>query len=319
LATFFITGGCGFLGQWLAKSIVDSGDEVVLYDVRKNLSILGQDEKKVVFHKGGIEQTEELVRAFKLYEPSVLVHYAALLSAAAEVDPAKGYLVNISSLWSLFDAARRADVREVLFASSTLAYGDDNAPTMKEFVYSPPVTLYGVSKIYAEMLGNWYHRKYGIGFAALRYASIIGPGRRDGGATAYATLIFQRAAQEEPYVVRVPEQARVPIVYVKDAVDATLAVRKKMSSLKERIFNVVGLRRNPTARELVTSVKKLIPDARITFEPEEEMNRMIASSRRNMDMTRLTELGWKPRFGNLDRLVSDFVGEVRTHPQQYRV
>ncbi len=318
MATFLITGGCGFLGQWLAKSIIDSGDEVVLYDVRKNTSIVGHSEREVVFHKGGIEQIEELGRAFKLYKPSVLVHYAALLSAAAEADPTMGYSVDISSLWSLFDAARKADVREVLFASSTLAYGDDNARTMKEFMYYPPVTLYGISKIYGEMLGSWYQRKYGIDFAALRYASIIGPGRGEGGATAYATLIFQKAAQGEPYVVRLPEHARIPIVYVKDAVDATLTVRKKISSLSERIFNVVGLR-NPTARELVASVKRTIPNARITFEPDEEMNRMIASSSRNMDMTRLTELGWKPRFGNLDRLVSDFVREVRTNPQQYRV
>jgi len=314
-----ITGGSGFLGQWLAKSIIDSGDEVVLYDVRKNTSILGRKEKQVVFQLGGIEQIEELERALKRYKPSVLIHYAALLSATAEADPTKGYSVNISSLWSLFEAARKNGVEEVVFASSTLAYGDDDAPTMKEFMYSPPVTLYGISKIYGEMLGSWYQRKYGIEFAALRYASVIGPGRGEGGATAYATLMFQKAAQGEPYVVRLPKDARIPIVYVKDAVDATLAVRKRISLLRERILNVVGLRRNPTAGELVASAKRVIPDARITFEPDEEMSRMIASSRRNMDMTRLTELGWKPRFGNLDHLVSDFVEEVRTNPQQYRV
>ncbi len=110
MTKFFITGGCGFLGQWLAKSLVEKGEPVVLFDVKRHLSIVGDKREGVVFHRGSVEQTGELTAALKRHRPDVLVHYAALLSAAAEEDPERGYAVNIAPIWEVYDSARRADV-----------------------------------------------------------------------------------------------------------------------------------------------------------------------------------------------------------------
>ena len=68
--------------------------------------------------------------------------------------------------------------------------------------------------------------------AAFRYASVIGPGRGGGGASGTSrSLIIQKAAEGEPYAVQVPARAQMPIVYVKDAVDATLFVHRNIGSL----------------------------------------------------------------------------------------
>ena len=103
-------------------------------------------------------------------------------------------------------------------------------------MFTTPQTLYGVSKHFGEMLGLWFFKKYGIQFSALRYASIIGPGRMDGGGSAYSTLIVQKPAQGEPYEVNVPEDTAIPLVYVKDAADATVVIYEKIRELKNRIY-----------------------------------------------------------------------------------
>ena len=93
----------------------------------------------------------------------------------------------------------------IIFASSVAAYGP-KLSRGKEDMYTIPETLYGISKQYGELLGLWFNKKYGINFAAFRYASIIGPGRKDGGASSYSTLIIQNPAQGKPYCVRVREK-----------------------------------------------------------------------------------------------------------------
>ena len=245
MTRFFITGGCGFIGQWLTKRLIEEDHEVTVYDVKVDRSIMGANPGvKIV--KGRTDDAETLTKAIRSARPEVLVHYAALLSATAEENPQGAYEVNIASAWPLWNAARSADVATILFASTAAVYGP-SAEKAREDRYHVPSTIYGISKMYGEMVGTWFARTYGMDFAAFRYASVIGPGRGEGGASAFTSLIIQKAAQGEPYTVQVPARAQMPIVYVKDAVDATLFVHRNIKSLngEENIFNVPGISPGP--------------------------------------------------------------------------
>jgi len=227
--------------------------------------------------------------------------------------------VNIASAWPLWNAARSADVSSILFASTAAVYGPSSEKAREDH-YHVPSTIYGISKMYGEMVGTWFSRTYGIDFAAFRYASVIGAGRGEGGASAFTSLIIQRAAEGEPYAVQVPARAQMPIVYVKDAVDATLFIHRNIGSLnnEEKIFNVPGITPGPSAGQIARVVKKKIPAAKIEFRPDEKISKIVDSWSRDLDSERIRNAGWSPSYGDLDRLVEDFIGEVRARKKQVR-
>jgi len=265
-----ITGGLGFIGSHLAREALRRGYDVVLLDVICDEILIRDIKDKVKIVRVDITIPTQLVEAVKKYDVDAVIHYAAFLSSAAETRPQLAYKVNFDGLWNVFEVARIMDIDAVIFASSVAAYGPNVPQIVREDMYTIPHTLYGISKQLGEMLGLWFHRKYGINFAAFRYGSVIGPGRRDGGASAYSTLLIQKAAQREPYVVNVPEDTRIPLVRAKDLVDA---------------------------------VKKFMPDAEITFKPNEGTTAIVRSWPRDFDVMRAKkELDWNPKYASLSNI-----------------
>jgi len=320
MSVVMITGGLGFVGSHVARELLKRGYDVVLMDV-KNKEILIKDIKdKTKIVKKDITIPSQLVETVKTNDVDAIIHYAALLSSDAEANPKLAYKINFEGLWNVFETARKMDLNSVVFASSIAAYGAGVPQIVKEDTYTIPCTLYGISKQLGEMLGLWFYRKYGIEFVAFRYGSVIGPGRRDGGASAYSSLIIQKAAQGEPYVVNVPEDSKIPIVYVKDAADATLTAYEEIKNLKSRIYNLVSIFPSPKAKDIADSAKKHIPTIKITFKPDPKTTEIVRSWPRDLDITRAqNDFGWKPKYSSLDDLVRDFVNEVRKHPDIYTV
>ncbi len=316
----FITGGCGFIGSWLARLLLREGYDVILFDLNIESRLVDDIRDEAELVRGSITDAEKIREVIKIRKPEVIVHYAALLSATAEKNPEEGYNVNIASTWGIFKTAIENNVRCIIFASSTAAYGPTDGRIVSENDYIPPSTLYGVSKIYGEVLGTWLRRRYGIGFAALRYASVIGPGRRDGGASAYTTLAVQKPAQGEEYDIPVPRDARVPIVYVKDAVEATYHVIKNIDKLGDyTVFNVAGPQPTPTAEELTNAVREAIPEARLRFKISEDIAKIVRSWPSDIDTSRIRSIGWTPKYRDLRKIISDFVEEVRSKPNIFRI
>ena len=95
--------------------------------------------------------------------------------------------------------------------------------------------MYGVTKVFSERLGEYYHRKFGVDFRGVRLPAVIGPGRGGGGASAYSTLMISEPALGRPYEVFVEEDVRMPLLYIKDAVDCLIrSVRSKECKVEEK-------------------------------------------------------------------------------------
>ena len=132
--------------------------------------------------------------------------------------------------------------------------------------------------------------------------------------------IIQKPAQGEPYVINVPEDAKIPIAYVKDVAFITVYTCENIARAKSKIYNVASFYESPTAAEIVTSVKKVIPNAKLTFKPDPSITEIVRSWPKNVDMQRIkTELNWKPKYGELDLLVADFINEVRNNPDIFYI
>jgi nucleoside-diphosphate-sugar epimerase len=321
--TVLITGGMGFIGSHLARALLERGyRHIVLSDVVVSDKLVKDIRDRVTLVRCDVADLWDLNDVFRTYKPKVVFHLASPLSVAAEAYPRMAFKVAIEGTFNVYEMSRIYESEMIIWTSSIAAYGmgAESRDYVAEDMYTIPRTIYGISKQFGEMLGLWLHWKYGVGFAALRLASVIGPGRADGGASAYSSLIISKSALGEEYVINVSEDVAIPIVYVKDAVDALITAYERRDKLASRIYNIASISRSPTASELVEAVKKFIPDAKLVFKPDPRVTAVAKSWPRSVSIERFKkETGWTPKFDNLELLVKDFINEVRRNPEMYRV
>lgn len=311
-----ITGGMGFIGVYLARALLEKGEEVVLFDIVRSSPLLHDIKDKVKIVQGDLASWAEVLEVVKQYKIDGIYHTGALLSASAEEKPITAYQVNAGGTFNILEAARLFNVKRVVYLSTIATFGLGIPDTVNEDTIQMPISMYGVTKVFSERLGEYYCRKFGVDFRGVRLPSVIGPGRGAGGASAYSTLMISEPALGRPYKVFVNENTHIALIYIKDTVDClTRLYEMDNSRLKRRVYCVGGF--IATARQIADSVKKVLPKADINFTPDPELDQIVRSWPRNIDESRAQqEWGWKTKF-LLDDTVRDFVKEVQAHPEIY--
>jgi len=305
-----ITGGTGFIGANLAYYLVARHEEVVLFDSQPNIQRIAPILDNVKLLRGDLAVVSDLLDAVRQNRPDIIFHLGAILSAEAERRPMHSYAVNFDGTINVLEASRVFDVGQVIYPSSIAAFGPDLPQPVGDDMPQRPTTVYGISKVFGELWGEWYNKKFGLDFRALRLPSVVGPGRGPGGASAFSTMIIESAARGLPYEIDVDEEATIPILYVKDAVRALLMIAEA-ETIRRRTYNIAGI--SPTARELVDEVKKHIPDAHLVFFPKKEIMEIVRSWPRSFDDTPARkDWGWEAEYP-LSRLVEDFLRQVRSN------
>lgn len=303
--TVLITGGTGFLGANLAKELVALGNRVVLFDVcvhQKNIALIEQNVKVV---QGDLACFSEVLDVVKKNKVKKIYHCGALLSHSAEDAPLKAYEVNMLGTWYVLEAARLFDVEKVLFTSTVATFGPQAPDPTPNIAPQLPTTLYGVCKVASERLGEYYQLKYGLDFRGVRFPSIIGPGRGPGGVSAYSSLMIEKPLLGLMYTVCVEPRCRIPLLYIKDAVNALMALEKAEGQrLNHRMYNVNGF--SPSAEEIAAEVEKLQPDPHLRFEADPEMVRVVDSWPNVLeDREAKEDWGWQAQY-DLEKTVKDF-------------
>ena len=294
----------------MARKLVELGEDVVLFDVVSQSKLIDDIKDEVKIVRGDLSNWAQVLDGVKKYDVDCIYHAGALLSATAEESPLAAYMVNANGTLHVLEAARLFDVKKVIYLSTAATYGPGLPERISDDEVQRPTTMYGVTKVFCERLGEYYHRKFGLNFRGARLPSIIGPGRGGGGASAYTSLIIQEPAAGRLYKVFVDEEAKTPIVYIKDAVQALIQLEQAdENSLKRRVYNIEGFA--PTAIELANAVKKYIPDARIEFHPVPEMVDIVHNWPQEIDGSCAREdWGFKTRY-TLDGMIEDFIEEFR--------
>uniref|UniRef100_A0AAV2KEK7 L-threonine 3-dehydrogenase, mitochondrial n=1 Tax=Knipowitschia caucasica TaxID=637954 RepID=A0AAV2KEK7_KNICA len=260
-----ITGGLGQLGVGLAKLLRKrfGKNNVILSDIRKPPSN--------VFHSGPFIYSD-ILDYKNLREIVVnnritwLVHYSALLSAVGEANVALARSVNITGLHNILDIAAEHGLR--LFVPSTIgAFGPTSPrnPT-PDLCVQRPRTIYGVSKVHAELMGEYYHHRYGLDFRCLRYPGIISADSMPGGGTTdYAVQIFHDAIKSGKFECNLRPDTRLPMMYIDDCLRATLEVMEAPAdTLSMRTYNINAMSFTP--EELSQELQKQMPDLEVTYD-----------------------------------------------------
>jgi nucleoside-diphosphate-sugar epimerase len=307
-----VTGGAGYIGRWLAHELLAHDIPVVAFDRqaadpawRPTLPATAR------FVAGDVTDRAAFVEVARSEKFSAIVHLAGIVTMGCERDPDLAMKVNLGGTHNALEAARITGIPRVVFASTISVYGPDVPKPVTETVPAEPLTWYGQTKIMAEQLGLYYLRRYQIDFRATRLAAIVGPSRNaaSGSATMYTSLIIERAALGLPYEIDVDPRAGTPVCYAKDAARA-LATLATVESAPRRIYHIsTGL---ATAQGLIDTVRKRIPDAQYSFNPDPQLGPVSLITRDwelSIEAAR-TDLGWSPAY-TIDTMVDDLMSIIR--------
>ncbi len=222
LTPVLITGGAGFIGGNLCRALLATGryQVTVLDDLstgyRSNL-----DGLDIRFVEGSILDADAL--AGTTSEGGRVVHLAALGSVPRSVaDPMASHQVNSTGTLMMLEAARAARVEQVILASSSSVYGDNEAPAKHELLPVAPKSPYGASKLSTESMALAHQRTYGMGVLAFRFFNVYGPLQAAG--HVYAAVIpsfTDRALRNEQLIVHGDGKQSRDFTYV-DTVCATI-------------------------------------------------------------------------------------------------
>jgi UDP-glucose 4-epimerase len=234
-----ITGGGGFIGSHLVDDMLAEGHEVRVLDNfatgrRENLLHIISDIEIV---EGDIQSYERVHTAVRGCE--VVLHQAALPSVPRSVqDPLTSNASNVVGTLNVLLASRDADVRRVVFASSSSVYGTNAKLPKSEDLVPEPISPYAVAKLAGEGYCRSFSKVFGIETLALRYFNVFGP--RQDPLSQYAAVIpnFITAlcSQRRPQVYGDGEQTR-DFTYVDNVVRANrLAIAA--SGISGGVYNV---------------------------------------------------------------------------------
>jgi len=300
MSNILVIGANGQLGSELVTSLrTKYGHENVLAtDIREPENTDGP------FEILDVMQADKLAEIVENYKINEIYHLAAFLSAKAEQYPQFAWDLNMQGLLNVLNIAKDNTSIKVYWPSSIGVYGPStpkqNTPqnTLME-----PNTVYGISKLAGERWCEYYHEKYGVDVRSLRYPGLIGykslPG---GGTTDYAVDIFYKAIQGEDYECFLKQDAYLPMMFMEDAVNATIAIMEASDDqIKIRSsYNLAAMSFSP--EEIFTKIKEAYPDFQISYNPD--FRQAIADSwPQSIDDTAArTDWGWDHKY-DLDRLV----------------
>ncbi len=311
-----VTGGSGLLGAALVHQLVEEGlEKPIVLDINPNPTRLGDVIDQVEYVVGDVGAPEVLHSVISKTRPAKIYHFAAYLAEPCEKKPLEAVRINVEGFVHLLDEARRNDVSQVLFSSSLGTFGLDLADdeVLTDRTLQRPISMYGITKVFAEGVGRFYKRKYGLDYRGIRYPAIVGPGVRATGYITYTSAMIEYAAKGEPYTVTIEPATRVPLVHVEDAARAMIVLgRAPVENIQTVTYLINGVQPVPTAGEMAEIVRRRIPGAQIDFHPDPARQAVLKLSARLIDDTcARQEWNWQPGYDTYEKILDSYLTSLQ--------
>lgn len=307
-----VTGSCGQLGTELVGELRKrfGEGEVLATDLANPQN---PDFPEGPFETLNVLDKKALEDVVHRFRPSQIYHLAAILSAAAEKNPNLAWDVNIAGYMHVLDVARDSKgLVQKVYAPSSIAVFGPNTPRFDtpQHTITDPSTVYGITKLVDERLADYYFRNYGLDVRSIRYPGLISyktpPG---GGTTDYAVDIFYKVVQERRYTSFLKPDSALPMMYMPDAIRATLEL---MDAPSEKIkirssYNLGAISFTPA--ELAAEIASQYGEFEMNYAPD--FRQAIADSWPASidDSAAREDWGWKPEFG-LPEMVKDMLFHI---------
>jgi len=249
--TVLVTGGGGFLGAWTIMRLLRRGKAVRVLDATDSRtlarSIVGAAADDLDWRVGDVSRAEDVDQAMEGCDG--VIHLAGLLTPACQDNPIRGAQVNLIGTLNVFEAAKRLQLRKVIYTSSVSVFGRDNGELPL------PSTHYGAFKLACEGCARTYWEYDGLSSIGFRPAVVYGPGRETG-LTGGISVACRAAVRAEPFTIGF--SGATDFVFVDDV---AAALEQALLSEVEGayVFNAVG--GLGTVDEAVAAIRRHYPEA----------------------------------------------------------
>ncbi|SKA83792.1 L-threonine 3-dehydrogenase [Caloramator quimbayensis] len=306
-----VTGALGQIGTELVMYLrnIYGNNNVIASDIAKKGS------EKVIeagpFEIIDVLDVRKIDEAVEKYNPDVIIHLAAILSAVGESNPSLAWNVNMYGLFNILEVARSKGCA-VFTPSSIAAFGPstpkDNTP---QDTIQRPTTMYGVTKVAGELLCDYYFSKYGVDTRGVRFPGLISyealPG---GGTTDYAVHIYYEAVKNKKYTCYIKEGTYMDMMYMPDALNAIVSLIEANPDklIHRNAFNITAMSFAP--EHIYSEIKKIIPEFIMDYNVD-PIRQAIADSWPNSldDSAAREEWGWNPKY-NLTLMTKDMIEKL---------
>ncbi|HOA28747.1 MAG: NAD-dependent epimerase/dehydratase family protein [Candidatus Cloacimonetes bacterium] len=251
---------------------------------------------------------QEIVSKYKI---DTIFNLVAVLSAKGEANPAFSWKINMETAFNCLEVMK--DVKGAVFTPSSIgAFGpttpQDQTP---QDTIMRPTTIYGISKVACELLGDYYYLKYGVDARGLRYPGIISnvtlPG---GGTTDYAVEIYYEAIKNKSYTSNLAKGTFLDMMYMPDALRSAVELMEADPAklVHRNCFNVTAMSFDPEI--IASAIRKYMPDFTLNYNVDPIKQKIAESWPNSMDDSAArNEWGWKPDF-DLDSMTRDMLDKV---------
>jgi len=307
-----VTGSVGQIGSELTIELRNRyGNDNVIACGRKT-----EPSEKLLnsgpFEYLDITKIKTVETVVKKYDIDTIYNMAAILSATGEERPLLCWDVNINGMYNILELAREYEMKRVFVPSSIAVFGPETPKknTPQDTVLKPK-TMYGVTKVAGELLGDYYFKRFGLDVRGIRYPGIISsetlPG---GGTTDYAVEIFYEAIKNKRYTCFLKKDTILPMMYMPDCIKGTIDLMEAdISKLNHHCdFNMTSM--SFSAGELAEEIKRHIPEFKITYKPDFRQDIADSWPQSIDDSTARKEWGWKPMY-NLSSMSKDMIKKLK--------
>ena len=321
-----VVGGAGYIGSHAVRLLLDEGHNVCVYD---NLS-RGHREAvpEGMLVEGELHDRGKLVATLREHKIDAVMHFAAFALVNESVnDPALYYRNNVIAALELLEAMREAEVKKIVFSSTTATYGEPEVVPIAETTLQQPINPYGFTKLVIEQALADYAAAYGFAYAALRYFNAAGA-RPDGTIgedhdpeTHIIPIVLQVALGQREHITIFGDDYPTPdgtcirdYIHIDDLGAAHLLAMDKLEAGKGICVNL-GTGRGTSVREIVEACRE------VTGHPIPE----VMGKRRAGDPPELIAdatlagklLGWQPKYMDVRSIVETAWRWHQSHPNGY--
>jgi UDP-glucose 4-epimerase len=231
MSHYVVTGGAGFIGSAITRSLLAAGaGRVVVIDnlLSGSESNLEEIRARIDFQRADIRNYEEIAPLIR--GAAVVFHEAAIPSVPRSIeDPVPSHDVNANGTFNVLRAAKEGEVGRVVYAASSSAYGDTEVLPKVEDMTPRPKSPYALQKLLGEYYCNIFTGVYGLETVSLRYFNVYGPRQDPSSPYSGVLSLFMKAAlnRTTPTIFGDGEQSR-DFTYVEDVAELNLkAARAK--------------------------------------------------------------------------------------------
>lgn len=303
-----VTGANGQIGSELVELLQKEYgiENVIASDIKE------QSVNPGIYERLDVLNYEDFLYIAKKYEVDTIIHLAAVLSFVAETKPVWAFNLNMNGLLNSLEVAKECNTQH--FAASSIGAFGPTSPLVDtpQMCIQRPETMYGITKVTGELLGDYYHNKYGVDTRSVRFPGLISfktlPG---GGTTDYAVQVYYDALEKQESLCYLNPDTTLDMMYMPDALHAIIDLMEADGDqLKHRnAYNISSM--SVTPRDFEKSIQKIIPEFKMMYDVDPVRQKIADSWPDKMDIHCAQEEFNFLSFYDLDKMSEDMIKQLK--------